>query len=103
MTEKLSEETRGPLLDPLMATGWQMVEGRDAIAKTYKFKDFADAFGWMTRAAIWAEKWDHHPEWANVYNRVEVTLTTHDVEGLSALDAKLARKMDGLFDQTTQV
>ncbi|MDG1068451.1 MAG: 4a-hydroxytetrahydrobiopterin dehydratase, partial [Sulfitobacter sp.] len=75
MTEKLSTETRGPLLDPLFATGWAMVEGRDAIVKTYKFKDFADAFGWMTRVAIWADKWDHHPERENVYNKVIVTLT----------------------------
>ena len=96
MTEKLSTETRGPLLDPLMATGWEMVDGRDAIHKTFVFIDFADAFGWMTRVAIWAEKWDHHPEWSNVYKTVEVTLTTHDVGGLSALDAKLARKMDTL-------
>ena len=55
-------------------------------------------FGFMTRAAIWAEKWDHHPEWFNVYNRVDVTLTTHDVGGLSALDVKLARKMDTLAE-----
>lgn len=96
MTEKLSAETRGPVLDPLFSSGWEMVDGRDAITKTYKFGDFADAFGWMTRAAIWAEKWGHHPEWSNVYNTVTVTLTTHDVDGLSALDAKLARKMDGL-------
>ncbi|MBD3664841.1 4a-hydroxytetrahydrobiopterin dehydratase [Sulfitobacter aestuariivivens] len=97
MSEKLSDETRGTLLDPLMETGWEIEEGRDAIRKTYKFDDFADAFGWMTRAAIWAEKWNHHPEWENVYNRVTVTLTTHDVDGLSTLDVKLARKMDGLF------
>jgi 4a-hydroxytetrahydrobiopterin dehydratase len=96
MTEKLSDATRGPLLDPLFASGWDMVEGRDAISKTFKFDSFVDAFGWMTRAAIWAEKWDHHPEWSNVYNRVTVLLTTHDVDGLSALDAKLARKMDSL-------
>lgn len=96
MTEKLSVETRGPLLDPLFQNGWAMVEGRDAIVKTFKFDDFADAFGWMTRAAIWAEKWDHHPEWKNVYNKVIVTLITHDVDGLSTLDAKLARKMDRL-------
>ena len=96
MTEKLSAETRGPVLGPLFDTGWAMAEGRDAIVKTYKFDDFADAFGWMTRAAFWAEKWNHHPEWENVYNKVTVTLTTHDVDGLSALDAKLARKMDGL-------
>lgn len=96
MTEKLSEETRGPLLDPLLSNGWAMVEGRDAIIKTFKFDNFADAFGWMTTAAIWAEKWNHHPEWSNVYNKVVVTLTTHDVDGLSTLDAKLARKLDGL-------
>ena len=96
MTEKLSEETRITVLEPLLETGWEMVKGRDAIIKTYKFKDFTEAFGWMTRAALWAEKWGHHPEWFNVYNRVTVTLTTHDVDGLSTLDAKLARKMDAL-------
>lgn len=97
MSEKLSEEARGPLLDPLLRNGWKMVEGRDAIAKTFEFENFVDAFGWMTRVAIWAEKWNHHPEWCNVYRTVEVVLTTHDVDGLSALDAKLARKMDGLL------
>ncbi len=96
MTEKLSDTTRRPLLDPLFEAGWSMVEGRDAIVKTYKFDNFVEAFGWMTRVAIWAEKWNHHPEWENVYNRVEVVLTTHDVDGLSALDAKLARKMEAL-------
>ncbi len=97
MTEKLSEETRGPLLKPLFDTGWELVEGRDAIRKTFKFGDFVEAFAFMTKVAIWAEKWNHHPEWSNVYNQVTVLLTTHDVEGLSALDAKLARKMDGLI------
>ena len=97
MTEKLSEATRGPLLDPLFAAGWSMVEGRDAITKVYLFAGFDEAFGWMTRAAIWAEKWNYHPEWRNIYNRVWVVLTTHDVGGLSAQDAKLARKMDALF------
>ncbi|MFC4214753.1 4a-hydroxytetrahydrobiopterin dehydratase [Pseudophaeobacter arcticus] len=96
MTEKLSEATRGPLLDPLFANGWQMVEGRDALTKTFTFGSFVEAFGWMTRAAIWAEKWDHHPEWSNIYNRVTVVLTTHDVDGISAQDAKLARKLDSL-------
>ena len=100
MSDGSSEETRGPLLEPLFASGWEMVEGRDAIVKTYQFDDFADAFGWMTRVAIWAEKWNHHPEWQNTYNRVVVTLTTHDVGGLGPLDAKLARKMDGLFDHS---
>lgn len=96
MTEKLSDATRGPLLDPLFQTGWTLMEGRDAIAKTYKFSSFVDAFGWMTRAAIWAEKWDHHPEWSNIYNKVTVVLTTHDVGGVSTQDAKLARKLDSL-------
>jgi len=96
MTEKLSDETRGPLLNPLFDNGWTAVEGRDAIAKTFVFNDFVGAFAWMTQAAFWAEKWNHHPEWRNVYKTVEVVLTTHDVDGLSALDAKLARKMDCL-------
>lgn len=93
--EKLSEETRGPLLEPLFASGWALTEdGRDAIHKSFVFDDFVQAFGWMTQVAIWAEKWNHHPEWSNVYKTVEVVLTTHDVDGLSSLDAKLARKMD---------
>lgn len=96
MTERLSDETRGTLLSPLFATGWEMVDGRDAIRKTFEFGDFVEAFGWMTRAALWAEKWNHHPEWRNVYKTVEVTLTTHDVDGLSSLDVKLARKLDAL-------
>ncbi|WP_369699505.1 4a-hydroxytetrahydrobiopterin dehydratase [Thalassobium sp. R2A62] len=81
---------------PLLANGWSMVEGRDAIHKTFVFWNFIDAFGFMTRTAIWAEKWNHHPEWSNVYKTVDVVLTTHDCDGLSALDAKLAHKMDQL-------
>ena len=96
MTEKLSDTERKAELDPLLEAGWTLLDDRDAISKTFKFKDFTEAFGWMTRAALWAEKWNHHPEWQNTYNRVEVTLTTHDVDGLSPLDAKLARKMDSL-------
>ena len=96
MTEKLSDTARETTLKPLLENGWSMVEGRDAIHKTYKFADFTEAFGFMTRAAIWAEKWNHHPEWFNVYNTVEITMSTHDVGGLSALDVKLARKFDGL-------
>ncbi|MFT6021967.1 MAG: 4a-hydroxytetrahydrobiopterin dehydratase [Ascidiaceihabitans sp.] len=94
--ERLSEETRGTLLGPLMDTGWTLQDDRDAIFKSFKFADFTDAFGWMTRVAIWAEKWNHHPEWDNIYSRVNVVLTTHDVDGLSTLDVKMARKMDGL-------
>ncbi|WP_137702676.1 4a-hydroxytetrahydrobiopterin dehydratase [Marimonas lutisalis] len=96
MSELLSDTARENLLEPLFKTGWTMVEGRDAIEKEFTFKDFTEAFAWMTRAALWAEKWNHHPEWSNVYNHVTVTLTTHDVGGLSTLDAKLARKMDSL-------
>ncbi|MFB9150685.1 4a-hydroxytetrahydrobiopterin dehydratase [Roseovarius ramblicola] len=96
MTEKLSDTARKTTLQPLLENGWSMVEGRDAITKSYTFGDFVEAMGFMTRAALWAEKWNHHPEWFNVYNRVEVTLSTHDVGGLSALDTKLARKFDGL-------
>ena len=96
MSEKLSEESRDTLLAPLFETGWAMVDGRDAIQKSFVFDDFVAAFGWMTKAAIWAEKWNHHPEWFNVYKTVEVTLATHDVDGLSSLDVKLARKMDAL-------
>lgn len=96
MTELLSEAARDAVLGPLFANGWTLVEGRDAITKTFEFKSFVEAFGWMSRAALWAEKWDHHPEWFNIYNRVEVVLTTHDVGGISSLDAKLARKMDTL-------
>lgn len=96
MTEKLSAAARDAVLGPLLKNGWAMVEGRDAIHKSFQFGSFIEAFGWMTRAAIWAEKWNHHPEWRNVYNRVDVVLTTHDVDGLSSLDAKLARKLDSL-------
>ncbi|MBU2961935.1 4a-hydroxytetrahydrobiopterin dehydratase [Citreicella sp. C3M06] len=94
MTEKLSETARETILAPLLDNGWQMSEDRDAIEKTFVFGGFIEAFSWMTRAAMWAEKWNHHPEWTNVYNKVTVLLTTHDVGGLSSLDAKLARKLD---------
>ena len=96
MTEKLSEIARDKTLTPLIEAGWSLDPERDAISKSYKFGSFIDAFGFMTRAAIWAEKWNHHPEWFNVYNKVDVTLTTHDVGGLSTLDVKLARKFDTL-------
>jgi 4a-hydroxytetrahydrobiopterin dehydratase len=67
------------------------------LVKTFKFKSFIRAFGWMTQSAIWAEKLNHHPEWFNVYNKVEVKLTTHDVDGISELDFKLASKMEVLY------
>lgn len=96
MSELLSDTGRKTMLEPLLAAGWHMLDGRDAITKTYEFTDFTEAFAFMTRAAMWAEKWNHHPEWTNVWNRVTVTLTTHDVGGLSAQDTKLARKLDQL-------
>ena len=96
MTDKLTEAERAEQIGPLLANGWAMTEGRDAIHKTFVFKNFVEAFGFMTRAAIWAEKLNHHPEWSNVYKTVDVTLTTHDADGLSALDAKLGAKLDAL-------
>ena len=93
MAAKLTDRSA---LDPLTATGWEVQTDRDAIAKTFKFGDFQEAFAFMTRAALLAEKMDHHPEWFNVYNRVEVTLTTHDAGGLSELDVKLATAMDAM-------
>lgn len=93
---KLTDTQRRDLIDPLLATGWAMVDGRDAIYKTYIFRNFIDAFGFMTQTAIWAEKLDHHPEWSNVHKTVNVTLITHTVDGLSVLDAKLGAKMDAL-------
>jgi len=84
------------VLLPLFVAGWREEGGRDAITRTYRFKGFVEAFGFMTRAALWAEKLDHHPEWSNVYGTVTVTLTTHDAGGLSDLDVTLARKLDEL-------
>ncbi|WP_461472822.1 4a-hydroxytetrahydrobiopterin dehydratase [Pararhodobacter sp.] len=93
---KLTGDTRAAALAELTAAGWVHDDKRDAIAKTYRFDDFSAAFGWMTRVAMVAEKLDHHPEWRNVWNRVEVVLTTHDAKGLTALDQALAREMDAL-------
>jgi 4a-hydroxytetrahydrobiopterin dehydratase len=94
MAEKLSNERRAEVLGQL--ADWQAVDGRDAITRTFKFKDFNEAFGFMARAALIAEKMDHHPEWFNVYNRVDVTLSTHDAGGLTELDVELAAAMDSL-------
>ncbi len=92
MVEKLTGTTRAKALAGLK--GWTKTKGRDAIAKTFLFKDFNEAFGFMTRVALAADKADHHPEWFNVYNRVEVTLTTHEANGLSERDVKLATFID---------
>ena len=96
MTEKLSTAERDAHLAPLLGNGWALEAERDAITKTFKFKNFIEAFGWMTQAAMWAETLNHHPEWRNVYNRITVTLTTHDVDGLTDLDIALANRMDHL-------
>lgn len=94
MNTKLTAQERDTDLATLIQNGWSVAQDRDAIFKQFKFKSFVEAFGWMTAAALCAEKMNHHPEWFNVYSRVEVTLTTHDVDGLSSLDIKLAGKMD---------
>jgi 4a-hydroxytetrahydrobiopterin dehydratase len=94
MAERLTPEARAAALAEL--DGWRPVEGRDAIAKTFEFRDFAEAFGWMASVATAAEKLDHHPEWFNVYRKVEVTLSTHDAGGLTELDLALAKRMDAL-------
>ncbi len=96
MVERLTQTERAGALADLLDGGWEMTAGCDAITCSYKFKNFNQAFGWMTRIAMYAEKWNHHPEWSNTYNRVEVVLTTHSVDGLSELDIKLARMMDKL-------
>jgi 4a-hydroxytetrahydrobiopterin dehydratase len=92
MIEKLTATERAAALHEL--TGWQPVDGRDAIQRSFKFKTFNEAWGFMNRVALMAEKADHHPEWFNVYNRVDILLTTHDCNGLSARDVTLAKKID---------
>jgi len=92
MRDKLTGEARKAALAKL--EGWSEVEGRDAITRKFVFKNFNAAFGFMTRAALTAEKLDHHPEWFNVYKTVEVTLSTHDAGGVTELDIKLAEAMD---------
>ena len=90
MTGKIGAKDAVSQLD-----GWNAADGRDAIEKTFEFKDFNEAFGFMTRVAIKADQMDHHPEWFNVYNRVEVTLATHDAGGVTELDRKLGAFLDG--------
>jgi 4a-hydroxytetrahydrobiopterin dehydratase len=92
MAQKLSGEARSRALGRLK--GWSEVTGRDAISKKFVFADFNEAFGFMARAALMAEKLDHHPEWFNVYKTVDVTLSTHDAGGVTELDIKLAEAMD---------
>ena len=92
MNQRLTEAERSAALEAL--SEWQLLDDRDAIKRTYKFKDFVTAFGFMAQLALVAESMNHHPEWFNVYGRVEITLTTHDVGGLSPFDLTLARRAD---------
>jgi 4a-hydroxytetrahydrobiopterin dehydratase len=94
MPEKLTGNARQAALAKL--SGWSEVEGRDAISRKFTFKDFSEAFGFMARAALIAEKLDHHPEWFNVYNKVEVTLATHEAGGVTERDVQLAQEMNRL-------
>ena len=94
MVGRLDEATRAGLAAAL--PGWVLDEGRDAIRREFRFRDFSEAWGFMARVALLAEAQDHHPEWSNVYNRVEIVLTTHDSGGLSERDLRLARAIDGL-------
>ena len=96
MIEQLDEDERAAALDALGE--WDYDETRDALTRQFVFADFVEAFGFMARVAILAEKADHHPEWSNIYNRVDVLLTTHDAGGLSSRDVALASAMDALVD-----
>jgi 4a-hydroxytetrahydrobiopterin dehydratase len=97
MVERLTAEARASALSELV--GWSEVAGRDAIARTFVFKDFNEAFGFMARAALVAEKSDHHPEWRNVYKTVEVVLSTHDADGVTSRDVALAKAMNKIAAQ----
>lgn len=92
MREKLKQDDLDKALEEL--SGWTRVDGREAIEKSFKFKNFSEAFAFMARSALAAEQLDHHPEWFNVYNKVDVTLTTHDADGVTELDIKLAKRME---------
>jgi 4a-hydroxytetrahydrobiopterin dehydratase len=97
MVERLSAEARKSALKGL--PGWTELDGREAITRTFTFKDFNEAFGFMARAALVAEKSDHHPEWRNVYKTVEVVLATHDAAGVTSLDITLAEAMNAIARQ----
>ena len=96
MIEQLTDDERAAALDELGE--WDFDEARDALTRRFMFADFVQAFGFMARVALLAERADHHPEWSNVYNRIDILLTTHDAGGLSARDVSLAREIDALVD-----
>ena len=99
MVSRLVDSEKENAVGKLSKNGWKHLKERDAIKKSFEFGNFIEAFGWMTKVAIHAEKMNHHPEWLNVYKTVEVILTTHDCGGLSDLDLKMAEKMDLLVEQ----
>ena len=94
MTGRLEGAERDAALALLRAAGWKELEDRDAIAKTFNFRNFSEAWGWMSRVALAAERANHHPEWRNVYRTVEVVLSSHDAGGLTNRDVQLANRMD---------
>ncbi|XP_076269005.1 pterin-4a-carbinolamine dehydratase [Rhynchophorus ferrugineus] len=100
MADKLTSEERRTILNALLQKGWKVQDDRDAIYKEYLFKDFNEAFGFMTRVAIKADKMNHHPEWFNVYNKVNITLSTHDSNGLTKRDINLANFMEDVAGNT---
>ena len=103
MATLLTVDERQTLLPPLGETGWGAVPDRDALRKIWKFRNFSEAWAFMTRAALAAERLNHHPEWSNTYNVVDVTLSTHDCDGLSSLDTSLAAQMDRFSEGATVV
>jgi 4a-hydroxytetrahydrobiopterin dehydratase len=95
MVQKLDDAARAALAAALPE--WRLAEGRDAIIRSFRFRDFSEAWGFMARVALLAEAQDHHPEWSNVWNRVEILLSTHDADGLSERDVRLAKAIDALI------
>ncbi len=101
MADLLTQAERTAALPALGETGWRAIADRDAIRKIWKFKSFSEAWAFMSRVALASEKLNHHPEWLNIYNLVDVTLTTHDAHGLTELDLKLARRLDSFAPTAT--
>ena len=97
MANKLNDQEKTIFISEQTKNGWQYIKENDSIYKKFEFRNFVDAFSWMTKVALFAEKIDHHPEWFNVYKTVEVTLKTHDLNSLSDLDKKLSENMDLFF------
>ncbi len=100
LSVKLSHSEKTNLLEPLLQNKWSLVPNRDAILKSFEFENFTAAFGFMTRIAIEAEKRNHHPEWLNIYNKIDITLSTHDCQGLSFKDIELAKTIDKIASST---